>query len=287
VAGQLAIFIATVSPQAPGGGLATGTLQFVLDGVVQPAVTLNGNGQAGLDIASLSVGTHTIGAIFNGNANYLGSTASAIGTTVNRAQPTVSVFEFGPAPTSQGQLATFILTVTPPFPGSPIPTGPVQFIVDNVPQPVLQLNGNGQAGLYTSTLSLGQHNILASYGGNALYQPAGTPTPFVATVVTPTAAVRLSSPNLTVTANTLFNIGVTALTTQNTTATTFNSSATITLTSMPTGATVGGPTTGTFSGGTATFANFTVDTSGTYIFHIVAANLTLDVTVTATGGRQT
>jgi hypothetical protein len=285
--GDQAIFIAGVTPALAGAGTASGTLQFVVDGTPQTPFALNGNGQAGLDISTLGVGNHTIGAIFNGGPNLLGSTASAIGTAVNRALPTVSVFEFGPAPTSVGQLATFILTVTPPFPGSAIPTGGVQFIVDNVAQPVLQLNGNGQAGLYTTTLSLGQHNILASYGGNGNYLAAGTPTPLVATVVTPTTAVRLSSPNLAVAANTLFNIAVTALTTQNTTATTFNSSATITLTSSPSGATVGGPTTGTFSGGTATFANFTVDTSGTYIFHIVAANLTLDVTVTASGGRQT
>jgi autotransporter-associated beta strand protein len=285
--GQQAIFIASVTPAIAGAGTASGTLQFVVDGTPQAAVNLNGNGQAGLDISTLSVGPHTIGAIFNGGANFLGSTASAIGTTVNRALPTVSVFEFGPAPTSPGQLATFILTVTPPFPGSAVPTGGVQFIVDNVPQPVQQLNGNGQAGLYTTTLSLGQHNILGSYGGDANYQPAGTPTPFVASVVAPTTAVRLSSPNLNVAANTLFNIVVTALTTVNTTATGFNTPATITLTSSPTGATVSGPSTGTFSGGTATFASFSVDTQGTYIFHIVAANLTLDVTVVATGGRQT
>jgi len=286
VAGQMAIYIATVTPQAPGGGVPTGTVQFVVDGVVQPPVPLNGNGQAGLDTPNLPVGTHTIGAIFNGSANYHGSTAAAISTTINRAQPSISVIEFGPAPTSVGQLATFILTVTPPFPGSPIPTGGVQFIIDNVPQPVQQLNGNGQAGLYITTLSVGQHNILGSYGGNANYLPVGTHSPFVATVVTPTTAVRLASSNLTVAANTLFNIAVTALTTQNTTATTFNSSATITLISKPAGATVGGPTTGAFSGGMATFANFSVDTSGTYIYRIVAANLTLDVTITATGGRQ-
>jgi subtilisin-like proprotein convertase family protein len=286
--GQQAIFIATVNPAIAGAAPASGGLEFVIDGgaPIGP-YALNGNGQAGLDISTLSVGTHTIGAIFVGGPNMLGSTAASISTTVTRALPTVSVFEFGPAPTSQGQLATFILTVTPPFPGSAIPTGPAQFIVDNVPQPVLLLNGNGQAGLYTTTLALGQHTVLASYGGDGNYQPAGTPTPFVATVVTPTTAVRLSSPNLNVAANTPFSINVTALTATNTTATTFNTPATITMTSSPTGATVSGPSTGTFSGGSASFANFSVDTSGTYIFHIVAANLTLDVTVIATGGRQT
>jgi large repetitive protein len=287
VFGQLATFIATVKPALAGAGVASGSLEFVVDGTPQAPVALNGNGQAGLYLSTLAVGSHTIGAIFIGGPNLLGSTATTIGTTVNKAQPTISVIEIAPAPTSPGQLATFILTVTPPFPGSAIPTGGAQFIVDGVPQPVLQLNANGQDGLYISTLALGQHNILASYGGNGNYLAAGTHQPFVASVVPPTTAVRLSSPNFTVAANTLFNIGATALTTQNTTATSFNSSATITLTSAPSGATVNGPTTGTFSSGTATFSGFTVDTSGSYIFHIVAGNLTVDVTITATGGRQT
>jgi hypothetical protein len=201
--------------------------------------------------------------------------------------PTVSVFEFGAAPTSVGQQAIFIMTVAPPFAGSAVPTGPMQFIVDNVPQPVQMLNGNGQAGLYISTLSLGQHNILASYGGDGNYQAAGTPRPFVATVVSPTTAVRISAPNLTVALNTLFTINATALTTTNSTATSFNASATITLISSPAGSTESGPTTGTFTSGSASFANFAVDTVGNYVFRIIAGGLTVDVTVTATTGRQT
>ena len=287
VAGQMAIYIATVTPQAPGGGLATGTLQFVVDGVVQPPVPLNGNGQAGLDTASLPVGTHTIGAIFNGSANYHGSTAAAISTTINRAQPTISVIEFGPAPTSVGQLATFILTVTPPLPGSPIPTGGVQFIVDNVPQPVLQLNGNGQAGLYTTTLSAGQHNILASYGGNALYLPAGTPHPFVATVVTPTNAVRLvGTVNGPVVTNTPFSVSAQALDSQGNLATSFNQPAVLSVVSAPAGGFLSGNPNGTFSGGTLTLNNLEVNVTGTYTINITAGGMVVTLSFT-TSGRQT
>jgi len=45
-----------------------------------------------------------------------------------------------------------------------VPTGGVQFIIDNVPQPVQQLNSFGMAGLYVSNLAVGPHTLLAAYG---------------------------------------------------------------------------------------------------------------------------
>jgi hypothetical protein len=74
--GTRVTFTATVSAVAPGAGVPTGTVRFRVDGTnVGAAVTLVG-GVARYQIANLSVGRHTIAAIYNGSVSYSTSTSS-------------------------------------------------------------------------------------------------------------------------------------------------------------------------------------------------------------------
>jgi autotransporter-associated beta strand protein len=70
-ANQSVTFTARVLPVAPGAGLPTGSVTFVIDGVVRGTVGLV-NGVARLTLPSgLSVGTHNIRVVYSGDANFL------------------------------------------------------------------------------------------------------------------------------------------------------------------------------------------------------------------------
>ena len=73
------VFTATVTARAPGAGIPTGTVQFGIDGVSSgPALSLNSSGQAAYAISTLSVGRHTISAVYTGSGNFNTSTSGNI-----------------------------------------------------------------------------------------------------------------------------------------------------------------------------------------------------------------
>jgi hypothetical protein len=85
VLNQAVTFTASVTP-AGGGGTPTGTVQFQIDGVsVGSPVTMTG-GSAGFSIATLSVGTHTITAVYSGDGNFFASTGSLTETVYSAQQ---------------------------------------------------------------------------------------------------------------------------------------------------------------------------------------------------------
>ncbi len=74
--GDLVTFAATVSPVAPASGTPTGTVTFLDGSTVMGTVTLNGQGVARFTTSTLTVGTHTIVADYNGAGGYTGSSAN-------------------------------------------------------------------------------------------------------------------------------------------------------------------------------------------------------------------
>ena len=90
VFGQSVIFTATVTP---GQGVFDngGTVQFVVDGSNYGAAVGLSGGCATIADAALSVGTHTITAVFNGDTNFTTSSGTlGGGQTVNRATPAIT-----------------------------------------------------------------------------------------------------------------------------------------------------------------------------------------------------
>ncbi len=67
---------ATVTAVAPGIGVATGNVQFYLDGVIMGGpVALNGAGQAAFATSTIPVGRHIVTAVYAGDGNFNTSTS--------------------------------------------------------------------------------------------------------------------------------------------------------------------------------------------------------------------
>ena len=112
-AGSIVTFTATVAATGGSGPTPTGTVQFTLDGVNDGSpATIGANGAASHTDNSLTVGTHTVVAIYSGDSNYLGSTSTSFTETVTNnftlsAAPTSLTASPGGAPTS-------VITVSSP-----------------------------------------------------------------------------------------------------------------------------------------------------------------------------
>jgi hypothetical protein len=96
VFGQSVTFTATVSAVAPGSGTPTGTVDFK-DGATTLAsgVSLSG-GSATFSTSSLSVATHSITAVYNGDSNFSAtgtgsSTATALSQVVDKADTSTTI----------------------------------------------------------------------------------------------------------------------------------------------------------------------------------------------------
>ena len=76
VFGQAVTFTATVSPVAPAAGTPSGTVKFY-DGATEIGSGTLVSGQAAVTTSALTVGTHTITAQYQGDANFNGSTRAS------------------------------------------------------------------------------------------------------------------------------------------------------------------------------------------------------------------
>jgi hypothetical protein len=166
VHGQATSFTAQVSP-TDGTGVPDGTVQFTVDGDSFGApVTLVGGLAASESTSSLSTGSHTVGAVYSGEANFLGSTADGRTQVVNKADTTTALTS-DISPTVSGQTVIFTAEVDVVAPGVGTLAGGVQFNVDGQPYgTAVPLTGD-TASLAVSNLSTGNHTIDATYNGNA------------------------------------------------------------------------------------------------------------------------
>ena len=86
--GQSVMFTATVTGLA-GNVMPTGTVTFMDNGTPIGTVTLNSAGAASFPTTALTVGSHTITAMYNSDGNYAASSAS-LTQAVNAAGGTIS-----------------------------------------------------------------------------------------------------------------------------------------------------------------------------------------------------
>jgi hypothetical protein len=155
---QLVTFTATVT-----GSGATGTVTFK-DGTDTLDVVAVTSNTAAYSTSTLSVGRHTISAIYNGDGIYFGSTSPDLIQTVKGATTTAVVSNHDPS--KFGQLVTFTATVAAVAPAAGVPTGTATFKRGATTLGTSALSG-GSATLQTGALAVGNHPITAVYGGNA------------------------------------------------------------------------------------------------------------------------
>jgi hypothetical protein len=168
VFGQPVALSATVTPVAPGTGTPTGTVQFVIDGVASGApVALVDGETAPYSVSTLSRGSHTIVAVYDGDVEFSGSESDDLTQVVNKAATKVALESSSPT-SVYGQPVTLTATVSVLAPGAGNPSGMVTFkdgttVIDTVPVD----SGTGeQASITTAALSVGQHAISATYSGD-------------------------------------------------------------------------------------------------------------------------
>ncbi|HZS44603.1 MAG TPA: Ig-like domain-containing protein, partial [Blastocatellia bacterium] len=164
--GTVASRTQTTRAVTTGTGTPSGTVTF-FDGATQIGTgTLNGSGVATLTISTLSVGQHSITAVYSGDDNFNSSTSPIVTQTVNKANTATANVTSSVNPSVFGQSVTFSTTVTAVAPGAGTPTGIVTFKDGAAILGTSTLDGSGQASFTTSALIVGSHSITASYGGD-------------------------------------------------------------------------------------------------------------------------
>ncbi len=163
VVGQNIVFTATVSQVGATPSTATGQVTFYDGANVLGTESLTG-GSAVLSLASLTLGTHTISAVYGGDTNDLASTSTAVSQLVNQ-DSTVTSLTSSANPSVFDQSVTFTATVTPTSPGAGTPTGQVTFYDGTTVLAMMPLTG-GSARFTTGQLAVATHAITAVYAGD-------------------------------------------------------------------------------------------------------------------------
>jgi hypothetical protein len=117
-------------------------------------------GKATLSTSSLAAGTHSITAVFTGNAGWLGSTSTAISQVVNAT--TTTTVTASPSPQTTGLSVTITATVTS---ASGTPTGTVTFKVGTTTLASNVALSAGKATITSTALPTGTDTITATYNG--------------------------------------------------------------------------------------------------------------------------
>jgi sugar lactone lactonase YvrE len=180
--GQAVTFTTTISPAA-----ATGSVQF-LDGTIVLGTAAVSGGSAAVTTSSLGAGSHSIVAVYSGDAMYAGGTSAALSQSVNKVATTVVPGStLNPSTFTQAVGLTALVT-----PGSA--TGTVQFFDGSTLLGTATLSG-GAGSITISTLAPGNHSITAVYSGDA--SSLGSTSPVLSQTVNkaPSAVTVVSSPN--------------------------------------------------------------------------------------------
>lgn len=172
--GEAVTLTAQVTP--PGSGTPTGIVKFYDGAAFIGSGVVNSGGQASLSISTLSVGNHSITAVYQGDGSFLSSTSPILLQTVDKAL-TTTVVTTSLNPSIYGEMITFTATVTPVNPGAGNPTGIVSFYVETTEIGSANLNGNSQGIFSIDTLTIGTHVVTAVYQGDnnftrSLFPPA-------------------------------------------------------------------------------------------------------------------
>jgi hypothetical protein len=237
VSGKSVTFTATVSPST-----ATGTVIFTESSLLYGSSTI-GSGTLSGGMATcfppstnLGAGNHSITATYNGDSNYGGSSGTL--TQVVKLNTTTTLSS-SLNPATFGQSVTFTATVSPCC----IATGTVTFFDGSSTLgagTLLALNGIMQATFSASSLSVGNHSITASYGGDS--NDNGSTSTILTQVERPNTSTTItSSPNPSVMGQSVTFTAAVTPSTATGTVTFFNGSSAL-ITNLP------------MSGGKATFS---------------------------------
>src|SRR5579871_294667 len=157
-------FTATVS--VPGFGTPTGQVQFLNGTAILGTTPLLPQGNNFIATFPRTGQTGSVTAAYLGDSNFASSLSPAIPVTAAKAQITVAS---NLNPSTSGQAVTFTVYASSDSGGTP--TGSVQLLADGNSLTTVTLAA-GVAMFRTSSLGIGNHNIVANYAGDGNYPPA-------------------------------------------------------------------------------------------------------------------
>jgi len=161
VAGQSVRLTATLVAAAPGSGVPTGSVAFYDNGAMLGSAGVAG-GTAVLDTTMLAVGGGTIEAIYAGDTELNGSSAS-IARTIGKASTSVSATFAAPDPPSL-QIGVVALP-----PGGCVPSGSVTVSEGSNQLATATLSAHGSAAVTLPSLAPGPHVFTVVYSGDARF----------------------------------------------------------------------------------------------------------------------
>jgi hypothetical protein len=187
VFGQALTFTATVTANITGAATPTGTVQFVLDGQAYGAPVALSGGTASVSAAALTAGSHTVAALYGGDAGSLPSddTAAPLGQIVTKAMPTVAVSDAGGTYNAGAFPAT--ATVAGVVAGvDDTPSASLEGVSLTLDYLVLDGAGNVVGDLGSSApVGAGTYRVTASFAGSADYTAASASATFTIAKATP------------------------------------------------------------------------------------------------------
>jgi large repetitive protein len=169
------------------GATPSGSVTFFEGTTSLGSAQMDGSGLASLVLSSLTVGTHSITAVYSGDANDA-TNASAIFNQVIQKTTTSTTLTSTSVTVSQGTSVQFAAQVSS---NAGIPGGAVQFFDGTTLIGTGTVNAAGVAVLNVSNLLVGQHNIIAVYSGDTNDGPSTSTS--VTQIVQPITIVGLTS----------------------------------------------------------------------------------------------
>ena len=188
--GQLLTFSSVV--KGSDGGVPTGTVNFTEKGLVLGNGNLDATGTASFMISTLPAASHSIVAVYLGDANYAGSSSKALTQTISKITTSASLAS-SPDPSSLGQAVTFTCTVSASN-GSP-PTGQVTFKEGSTVLGQSMLGAAKAARISVSSLTAGTHTITAAYLGNSRFAGSSASVSQTVNKLAATASIMSASAN--------------------------------------------------------------------------------------------
>ena len=166
LAGQSVAITATVAPVAPGAGSPGGSVEF-FNGVTSLGLGTLSGGSATINTAALTVGTHSLSAVYAGSSNFTTSTSAAYSHVVNPGSTTTTVTS-APNPSTFGQSVAISVSVAANPPATGTASGNVE-LFDGVTSLGLFTLSGGTATFNTSAFAVGSHSLTATYAGDASF----------------------------------------------------------------------------------------------------------------------
>jgi hypothetical protein len=158
-------FTATVTGN---GGVPTGSVTFMDGANTLGSVAVNAGGVAAYTTSSLAVGTHTITAVYGGDANDAGSTSSAVTETVTAYATQTSLVASATSMNTDQEL-TLLTTTTSSSGGAA--TGTITYMNGTTTLGTATVGANGAA-TFSLNPPAGSYSITAHYSGDALNAPS-------------------------------------------------------------------------------------------------------------------